>query len=186
MFSLLAVCPAPISAQYLLRLIYLTVIHAIHISAQISTRFLWAFPPPPHVSYPCRVIPVLLTVGVIFSPKSPCGLKSNLSDFTYDGLKQVSVFKALKVMWEKWTACTERTPCVSPVPVLKCTIQSCDRDGYQTCKVNCGFWKNVHEDCLSLCCAVLNCCHIFPTFACRSTILVSGFSKVKWWVTWLL
>ncbi|TNN70779.1 Extended synaptotagmin-2 [Liparis tanakae] len=29
-------------------------------------------------------------------PKSPCGLKSNLSDFTYDGLKQVSVFKALK------------------------------------------------------------------------------------------
>lgn len=49
------------------------------------------------------VIPVLLTVGVIFSPspKSPCGLKSNLSDFTYDGLKQVSVFKALKVTWEK-------------------------------------------------------------------------------------
>lgn len=34
--------------------------------------------------------------GCDFLP--PCGLKSNLSDFTYDGLKQVSVFKALKVM----------------------------------------------------------------------------------------
>lgn len=150
MFSLLALCPATISAQSLLCLIYLTVIHAIHISAQISTCFLWAFSPP-HVSEPCRVIPVLLTVGVIFSPKSPCGLKSNLSDFTYDGLKQVSVFKALKVMWEKWTACTERTPCVSPVPVLKCTIQShvivmAIRRAKWTCKVNCGFWKNVHED----------------------------------------
>lgn len=116
-----------------------------YFSTNFNTFFV-GLSPPPHVSYPCRVIPVLLTVGVIFSPKSPCGLKSNLSDFTYDGLKQVSVFKALKVMWEKWTACTERTPCVSPVPVLKCTIQSCDRDGYQTCKVNCGFWKNVHED----------------------------------------
>lgn len=148
--------------------------------------------PPPHVSYPCWVIPVLLTVGVIFSPKSPCGLKSNLSDFTYDGLKQVSVFKALKVMWEKWTACTERTPCVSPVPVLKCTIQS----HVIVMAIRRAKWTVVFEkmcmkmddrtDCLTLCCAVLNCCHIFPTFACRSTILVSGFSKVKWWVTWLL
>lgn len=51
-------------------------------------------------------------MGVIFSPKSPCGLKSNLSDITYDGLKQVSVFKALKVMWEKWIACTDHTPCL--------------------------------------------------------------------------
>lgn len=28
---------------------------------------------------------------------SLCGIKSNLSDFSYDGLKQVSVFKVLKV-----------------------------------------------------------------------------------------
>lgn len=92
-----------------------------------STYFnisLWVFP---HASsQPYTVTPVLLTVGVIFSPKSPCGLKSNLSDFTYDGLKQVSVFKALKVMWEKWIACTDHHLVFSPVlPVcgLKCTIQ---------------------------------------------------------------
>ena len=54
-------------------------------------------------------------------PKSPCGLKSNLSDFTYDGLKQVSVFKALKVTWEKWTACTDHT--LRLVCALQCTIQ---------------------------------------------------------------
>lgn len=64
------------------------------------------------------ITPTPLTLGVIFSPhpKSPCGLKSNLSDFTYDGLKQISVFKALKVMWEKWFACKDHICCSLSAP----------------------------------------------------------------------
>lgn len=67
-----------------------------------------------HASQQYWITPILLTMGAIFSPpKSPCGLKSNLSDFTYDGLKQVSVFKALKVMWENWPACADHTLCLT-------------------------------------------------------------------------
>lgn len=45
-------------------------------------------------SHPCSVTPTPTNAGCDFSL---CGIKSNLSDFSYDGLKQVSVFKVLKV-----------------------------------------------------------------------------------------
>lgn len=70
-----------------------------------------------------------------FSPPNlPRGLKSNLSDFTYDGLKQHSVFKALKVMWEKWTVCTDHAAVHHPTSCV-CGDQYTPSDSE----------KNVHE-----------------------------------------
>lgn len=83
--------------------IYLLITRSIHIQCQLSTYFCWVFVMPNN-----EVSSFQLTSGVIFlPPKSACGLKSNLSDFSYDGLKQVSVFKTLKVISEKRSLCTD-------------------------------------------------------------------------------
>lgn len=94
----------------------LFITHIIHVSVHISTDFSGFFS--------C----LLNMLNHSHSTNAGCDfllpnlLKSNLSDFTYDGLKQVSVFKALKVMWEKWLACTDHI-CVSPSAPLKGTTQ---------------------------------------------------------------
>lgn len=92
-------------------------------------------------------------LGVVSLPSpslnSPCGSKSNLSDLSYDGLKQISVFKALKVMWEKkgWFACKDHicSPSVCALGPHHHHLKSCG--DYQTRAVKCFVVHGDENDC---------------------------------------